>query len=588
MSLIIQVILNFKLTPDNYTKYKNSNQQNNKGVDIMQSVFYLRLKLSLLLSQGFDASNTNLFGILKRLAKKPDNEDYNTCRFFILSLLQSKIKFLEDPNSEIWQFIPECQGNRQELPCMFPFSGSIREGAWPKIRKWVLKVEERMFSEEPFTPKKLKTPEEFYGLCLEIVNIRFRLSASGNDHMKKFEVKIKSLMKTLEAKFSKLQMAYLQNLVEGFTNSAILGFPPQNNRGGDNEFKIGVIMMVISVTSYCIAFLSEDWVFSAVIGALQKSQMPPIFINFKNILIMNKNLNKNIQGRKFYQCKNCKTPFSVGNCGQTNSLGRCVKCNLEIGGENHTMNSNTESIEIEDFQNKKLQDPNYFIDRYNADLEHQYDKFEPFAFRVGHLFSHCLYLGLAESGIFPRGQVYKIMLKNFQMNFSNLKIPDQNLGIFFYRHIDRDLEAIQKILKRNSQPVKFVSSLVQLIHDAKPELIGKTLKQSERAFRKYFQRFSANYTEIVTEIDKFEAEYKGSVAKGSLCRKLVSREVDYDLVQHKVDEFLFMVLRENASLDLNNFEIELYNYKQNHPKVDLAFLDFYLSHKVGIFIFKSR
>ena len=35
---------------------------------------------------------------------------------------------------------------------------------------------------------------------------------------------------------------------------------------------------------------------------------------------------------KWYECKNCKAPFGVGDCGQFNGTGKCDSCGAPIGG----------------------------------------------------------------------------------------------------------------------------------------------------------------------------------------------------------------------------------------------------------------
>lgn len=557
-----------------YSKYLNGRETNANRFKIF---FFLRTQLSFILQRGINVDNFSYSTLLDELVKDVDNKCYNTCRFFLLAQAESHSKFLKKPKHALFKYLPELKEADTTPPRLLMYSSSLRAKSYAEISKY---VEELLYNLLPEDAPKLSidSPAKFFNLCTIIVNLRFEIvmDKAKAFRFNNFEVKLLAKIDdNFKAIFDNVQINYLKKLINGFQGSRLLCYPKKII----DEIDTQKVALIINITSLCVAFYKTNWIFSTILRNLIANKYAPILFNLKDILIMNDALNQNMMGRRFYKCRACSTPFSIGNCGKADSLGRCVKCKREIGGTSHTPNSNTVEIDIYQFQNRILNDPHYHPNYYNADEHKSYKKLPNLSFRMGHLLTHAIYLGTLE--LVLDSTRYNLFIPNFQMNFSELKIPNNQLGMFFYRHIDRDMEATRKLCGIQNDLISVLGLCFQELVDVQNQFTSNSIDALEQKFNSItgsFRNNPQNYKKIVEEIDSKEKGFSSQ-------KKLVQKILLIDDVPPKnplIDYCLYINLRQTKSLDINSFEFEFDLYKKQHPDEDLKFLEFYLKYKVGL------
>lgn len=543
-------------------------------LNLFNIFYFLRTELSILCSKGLSENNQQLISLLDKLKRQKGDRVFNTCRFFLLAEIQSSLKFLSTPKNFFHRYLPECHTAKQAPLKLDVFTVSS-QASYAQICKYIQRVWTSIYSKEPFEPLRIGSPGDFFLLCSAVVNARYNILSLSNDpeEYRDFCNKLMSLLSpSLDAQFEPFQKQYVRDLLDGLPGSRILRFPSQ-----DQEIKGELILLVLNVTSLCVAFYQFSWIFSNIIKSFRAKKSPPILFNLKDILIMNDRLNKQMAGRKFYECINCGTPFNIGNCGKADSLGNCVKCKQAIGGENHTANPNTREIDINQFQNKILHDPHYFANNYSANKNTTFRNFHPLTFRMGHALTHCLYLGCAEA-LFGQN-TYDLLIPNFQMNFSHLGIARNQRGLFFYRHIDRDMETLQKLTGIRQGIIPVVASQFQLLVDHKDNFRSASIPKSEKLLESLFHSFGNDPQSARGLVDQVKGSKEGFSSMKNQVEKVILRE-DVSEATPFIDHFLYINLRKTKNININNFELELDNYKNENPEKQFQYLDFYLRFKV--------
>ena len=557
-------------------EYSDYVARKNPRINLLKILFFLRTQLSVVCSRGITKKNNLLKSLLNGLKKKKNDSVYNTCRFFLLAEAEILHRFLNDPSNDFNQYLPECKNSDVPPPRLLIYAKTPRESSYNAISTYINNLWKNLYLDKPVDLLEILTPIDFLNLCTIMVNFRFKIFSISSDQKlyTDFTTKlIKNLDPAYKTSFSTQQKEYLILLIKGFQNSKILCFPTNPIP----EIKIELVFLIINITSLCVAFLKFPWIFSNIIKSFGQHKSPTILFNRKDILIMNDQLNVNMKGRKFYECINCKTPFSIGNCGLADSLGKCIKCKRPIGGEKHTNNPNTREIDIVQFENQILNDPNYYPNFYNPDKNTTFKDFHKLTFRLGHTFLHSLYIGCAEALFGPH--IYTLLIPNFQMNFAELKIPNNNLGLFFYRHIDRNLEAVRKLSGIRNNIVAVVASIFQSLIDVKDNFKSTNILTNEQAFESLLESFNQDSKPQKKLVEKIDSSDKGFSAVENLVKKIIRRE-DVSTKMTSINYFLYINLRNTKNININNFELELEAYKKENLDIDFKFLNFYLHYKV--------
>jgi ribosomal protein L37AE/L43A len=317
------------------------------------------------------------------------------------------------------------------------------------------------------------------------------------------------------------------------------------------------------VTSAAISKPNGDWIISQLYKNLSKNKIDEIPFNYGKHEVDWKLL-KHKTARKQYKCKNCGYPILIGNCGRiVTGEFKCGGCDHLVGGTgHHRPNSNTVEMSLGDF--------NYFVQGKNTlygchgiltDKRMNFQELPVFGFRLGHLLTHCLYAGLALVEVV---NIKETLLKDVLPN--NPYLNNNSPFFYFYKHVQCDVENLQKILRVNELPIDFLNYILQeIVANPGEWKIGHDLTTNEKNFSSHVEKYQYEYNSIRMKVQKLK---KSSISQKTINEDSIKRKKAMEPFPKDLDKFLFFNLRQTKHLNLMMFQDQLEQRKGEFQKLE--------------------
>ena len=536
------------------------------NLNILTLMFYLRSELRRLIDQTSESSPDSLLNVGRFLISGPASDTQSRVRnsvlIYLLGSLQEKVGFLDNQLSKFRPLLPDSLLNSQ-MHCLRVYNDQmLRENVLP-----LSKLLRRLSRGEDLGDVSALTNQDFYSLAVSIINQQLTHSKDKNSS--------KGVFTHFKASMNPYQALFLETVIQDFPSSEDISLTgPQSE-----EYLTHIILFILNVTLSTISSFDHLWFLPRLLQDLTAGITSRIPFNFKNVLLidssMNRLINKNNSSAKLYECVNCGTPFSIGDCGNPVLLekaAKCVNCKEEIGAQEfHKPNENTREISFEEFRKKSLSSPLYSVHEYLLDETVTMDGLPRFGFRVGHLLSHALYAGLTLTGLLD---CPSLLLPSIDTSHPHLKLSERNKFEYFYKHVKTDLDWLKKELRINELPVEFLGYLLQDVVCA-PSFIplSEDLAKVQGDFASLAEGYRTRLAQIGLEI---RGKRGKTVSQEVVSEDAIKRNVDFEEVEDDVDRFLFLNLRQTADLNLLLFSSSLKGREGKFEK-----LSFYLDHVVG-------
>lgn len=553
-------------TPSADTQKPDLKIRKSKSLNVLTIVFHLRSELRLLVDETTEESPQHMLQVGKFLISECSHSIQSRVRnsvlIYLLGSLQEKLGFLDNQLSRFRPLLPESLLNSQ-FHCLRIYNDSILTGSTIRITKLL-----RSLSRGEDPPVKSQfSRQDFYTLAVNIINQQMTLQEASTRN--------KQIFAKLKDQCNPIQRFFLDAVINDFPGSESISL-----KRPSEDYLRPIILFVLNVTLCTVATLEHSWFLPRLVQDLTASITNRIPFNFKNVLqldkSMNSKINKNRDSAKLYECVNCGTPFSIGDCGNPVLLekaAKCINCKKEIGAkEYHKPNDNTREISYEEFRAKSLSSPLYSVHEYLMDETVTMGDLSRFGFRMGHLLAHALYAGLTLAGLVD---CPKLLLAQAQTSHPHLNLKTENLFHYFYRHVQCDLNWLKKELRINELPTEFLGFILQDVVDS-PALIpiDEELARVQTDFASLVETYRMKFAQIQVEVRTKRGK---TVTQEVVSEDAIKRNVDFEEVEDDVDRFLFLNLRQIADLNLLLFHSQL--KKRPDP---LPNLDFYLDHFVGL------
>jgi hypothetical protein len=417
-------------------KQKNENEKTHKNqFNILMLVFYLRSELRKLIDETSEDFPEQMLNVGKFLISKTNSSIQtrvrNSVLIYLLGSLQEKFGFLDNQLSKFRPLLPDSLLNSQ-FHCLSIYNDQILNSSVIFISKILRKISRN----EELQMKNNLSSRDFYSLMVSIINQQMTLSSTST--------RTKDIFSKLKDHCNPIQQLFFENILSDFPSNKNISLTKPCE-----EYLKPILLLILNVTLSTVVTVEYAWFLPRLMQDLTANITNRIPFNFRNVLLLDKTLNiqinENSKTAKMYECINCGTPFSIGNCGNPVLLekaAKCINCKKEIGAkEYHKPNDNTREITFEEFKKKCLSSPLYSIHEYLKDETVTMDDLPRFGFRIGHLLTHCLYAGLTLTGLLD---CPPILLQQIQTSHPHLKLEDDNLFNYFYRHIQCDLNWLKK------------------------------------------------------------------------------------------------------------------------------------------------
>lgn len=532
------------------------------GLNILTVVFHLRSELRLLVDQTSENSPEHMLQVGKFLISESTHSVQSRVRnsvlIYLLGSLQDKLGFLDNQLSRFRPLLPDSLLNSQ-FHCLRIYNNSILNNSTIRITKLL----RRLSRGEAPSSEDMFSRQDFYSLTVNIVNQQMTLPESSTRN--------KDLFNQLKNRCNPIQQFFLDAVINDFPSAKLISL-----RQPSEDYLKPIVLFILNVTLSTLATLEHGWFLPRLIQDLTASIINRVPFNFKNVLqfdkSMNTIINKNKSSAKMYECVNCGTPFSIGDCGNPVLLekaAKCINCKKEIGAkEYHKPNDNTREISYEEFREKSLSSPLYSVHEYLLDDTVTMDGLPRFGFRMGHLLTHALYAGLTLTGLID---CPKLLLAQAQTSHPHLNLKSENMFYYFYRHVQCDLNWLKKELRINELPTEFLGYILQDVVNS-PGIISvdEELARVQADFASFVETYRMKFAQILVEVRSKRGK---TVTQEVVSEDAIKRNVDFEEVEDDVDRFLFLNLRQTTDLNLLLFHSQL--KKRPDP---LPNLDFYLDH----------
>ena len=558
-------------------------------LDLLMTLFHLRSELQALVNDTSREETHDLLELGSHLISEDgcagDSRVRNSVLIYVLGSLQKKFDFLGDPKSAFRPLLPQSVVFSQSQS-LHVFQDSLRDHPCHAAPTVLAKLELLLQQPTPTDAEGLSRLG-FYHLGLGLANLRHTLALVATQHA--------PLLDRLKARSSPLQSAFLEAVLEDFPRHEGLSL-----RSECEQWHPGLLLLVLNVTLAAVSSDRGEWFLPRLLDDLCAGQNRRIPFNFKNVLVFDQKLNLAINAKgntpRLYECVHCRTPFSTGNCGNlVQFLAKCVGCKREIGGVAYNKpNDNTREISFEEYRRRLLLSPFYEIHEY-LDAASCPEHLPPFGFRLGHLLTHCLYAGLALTGLADCGA---LLLENIRVSHPHLQVGSEESLSYFLRHVQNDLDWLKQRLRLNESPFDFAGFVLQDILAASPQTLRveagghpapgednrgnapqpsqttqpEELRAVEKGFAVFVERYRARLAEIQLEV---KAQRNQARVQEAVSEDAIRRNIDFEEVRDDVDRFLFLHLRDSADLTLDTLRGELGTRQDDFPT-----LRFYLTHHV--------
>ena len=540
-------------------------------LNILTLMFYLRSELRILIDRTSEDDPHDMLQVGRFLISESSistqSRVRNSVLIYLLGSLQDKFGFLENQLSKFRPLLPASLLNSQ-FHCLRIYNDQILGSSALYISKILRKISRN----EPLSISPNFSPKDYYSLVVSMINQQMTLPVHST--------KNRNIFSKVKQNCNPIQQFFLEAILNDFESSENVSL-----KQASEEYLTPIILLILNVTLSTIVTLKHSWFLSRLMQDLTVSFTNRIPFNFKNVLLFDQNLNssinKNKSSAKLYECVNCGTPFSIGDCGNPVLLkkaAQCINCKKEIGAESfHKPNDNTRAITFEEFKKKSLTSPLYSVHEFLIDETVTMEELPRFGFRIGHLLTHCLYAGLTLTGLIDCPQ---LLLANVQTSHPHLNLNENNLFHYFYRHVQCDLNWLKKELRINELPVEFLGYILQdIVNTPGLMLIDEELSRVQNDFSSHVEGYRMRFAQILVEVRSKRGKI---VSQEVVSEDAIKRNIDFEEVEDDVDRFLFLNLRQTSDLNLLLFHSQLKNQEEKFPN-----LDFYLDHFVIIIFIVS-
>jgi Fe2+ or Zn2+ uptake regulation protein len=560
-------------TPEESHNTQHLTKSTPSRMNILTLIFYLRSELRALIDATSENSPEHMLTLGRFLIKKePTSTNLksrvrNSVLIYLLGSLQEKFNFLENQLSKFRPLLPDSLLNSQ-MHCIRVYNDSL-------IAKHVIPVSKlikKLMRNEAVDSFTQLLPQDFYSLAVSIINQQITLPNTSKNNHKVFTA-FKKLMNPNQALF-------LEAIITDFPQHKGVSL-----RTASEEYLTRVLLFIINVTLSTVTTMGHAWFLPRLMQDLTAGIITRIPFNFKNVLLMDVNMNRlineNNSSAKMYECVNCGTPFSIGNCGNPVLLekaAKCVNCKQEIGAkEYHKPNDNTREISLEEFTKKTLSSPLYSVHEYLLDETATINGMSRFAFRVGHLLCHALYAGLSITGLLD---CESLLLSTALTSHPHLNLSKENLFEYFYKHVRCDLDWLKKELRINELPLEFLNYYLQdIVNSPGGMCIDEDLVKIQDEFGSSIESYKVRLAYVQGRIREKRGK---TVSQEVVSEDAIKRNVDFEEVEDDVDRFLFLNLRQTQDLDLLLFSKRL---RRNETDQKFELLGYYLDHMVLLLFF---